>query len=146
MPVSPKISTLESVGAILSMSRLTRCIEGESPTSSELPCTALRDFLQRNGFVHQRAMFGDAQQHAVEIKQAARLWQEVEDLHPQSLNRGVHAAVSGVDDRQRVRSEFLHPSRDVPAGQAGHLQVEDRAIERFLGQCSSTRRRRLRTR
>lgn len=94
----------------------------------------LEGFLQSDGLVQKRAVFGDAHQHAVEIEQAAWLGQEVEDLHPQRLNRGVHAAVSRVDDRQRVGRDVFHPGRDIPAGQTGHLQIEDRAVERFLGQ------------
>ena len=107
VPVSPRISTVESVGATLAIRRRTVAMPGESPTRSGAPSSRWsRCFSARYLLVSSR-LFGHAVEHGLQVDQLAGLGQVVERPVPQRGHGRLQRRLAGEHDRLGVGGKLL---------------------------------------
>ena len=140
VPVSPRIITLASVGAIVSIRRRTACIAGVSPIRVGVPSAALSRVSSAVALFGQVAALGHPAEDDLQLGPLARLGQVVERPEPQRLHGGVDRGVAGEDDHLRVGADLADLAQDLDPGQAGHPQVQQGGVVRPLLQRLQGRR------
>ena len=128
MPVSPRISTVESVGGHL----------GDQPADllhrlrlADQVGRALDPFeplLHRPVLVRQLAFLGHAAQQRFEIDQLARLGEIVESPVAQRGHRRFERRLAGQHDGLGVGRKLLRPGDHLDAVAAGHVEIDQDAV------------------
>ncbi|MFO0981957.1 MAG: hypothetical protein U1E76_09480 [Planctomycetota bacterium] len=134
MPVSPVISTVESVGATFAISRCTPAMGALVPASPGLGQldalrTAQEPVLRQRRLVLQQQV--DLLEQGLE---PCRLEQIVVRAEAQRLDGGLQRAVGGEHDDDQVRHALARLAHDLDAAASRHAQVGDQHVERGGGE------------
>ena len=128
VPVSPRISTVELVGATLAISCRTRCMARPSPIRSRFTLDAFQLSFQGAILVRQFAFLGDALQERFQFDQLARFGQVVEGAVPQRGDGRLERRLAGQHDRLGVGRQLLRPGDDLDAVHARHVEIDEQAV------------------
>ena len=128
MPVSPRISTVESVGATLAISRCDGLHLFALPDQLGRALEPGQPLLERPVLVRELAFFRHAAQNGFQVGQLAGLGQVVERPLPQGGDGRFQRRFAGQDHRLGLGRKLLRPGDHVDAVAAGHVQIDDEAV------------------